>query len=62
MDVLKNVFNFCFVLEHNNDLNTLKLLQIYIQLIQDDLIDVNHLITPLQFVNMVRYCCNNEII
>lgn len=43
-----------FILEHNNDLNTIKLVEMYILLIQDGLIDINNLITILQFVKMVN--------
>jgi hypothetical protein len=45
----------CFILEGNNDLNTLKIVKVYIQLIQEGLINMNHLINLLQFVKMVYY-------
>lgn len=42
-----------FILEYNIDLSTLRLVEVFIQLIQDGLIEVNHLITLLQFVKKV---------
>jgi len=41
------------ILEYNDDLNTLRLVEVFIQLIQDGLIEMNHLITLLQFVKKV---------
>lgn len=52
-----NVLN-CYIgffLEGNNDLNTLKIVEVYIRLIQDGLININHLINLLQFVKMVNH-------
>lgn len=42
-----------FILEYNNDLNTLRLVEVFIQLIQDGVIEMNHLITLLQLVKKV---------
>uniref|UniRef100_A0A2S2Q4J1 SCD domain-containing protein n=1 Tax=Sipha flava TaxID=143950 RepID=A0A2S2Q4J1_9HEMI len=42
----------CKNCEGNNDLNTLKIVKVYIQLIQEGLINMNHLINLLQFVKM----------
>jgi len=42
-----------FILEYNNDLSTIRLVEVFIQLIQDGLIEMNHLITLLQFVKKV---------
>lgn len=47
------MFVFKFILEYNDDLNILRLVEIFIQLIQDGLIEINHLITLLQFVKKV---------
>jgi len=47
------MFVLKFILEYNDDLNTLRLVEIFIQLIQDSLIEINHLITLLQFVKKV---------
>lgn len=41
------------ILEYNDDLSTLKLVEVFIKLIQDGLIEMNHLITLLQFVKKV---------
>jgi len=41
------------ILEYNDDLNTLRLVEVFIQLIQDGIIEMNHLITLLQFVKKV---------
>ncbi|XP_050434263.1 uncharacterized protein LOC126841710 isoform X1 [Adelges cooleyi] len=38
--------------ESDDDVNTIKLLEIYVGLIQDELIDISHLITLLQFIQM----------
>lgn len=42
-----------FILEDNDDSNTLKLIEIYVKLIQDGILDMNHLIVLLQFIKMV---------
>lgn len=47
------MFVLKIILEYNDDLNTLRLVEIFIQLIQDGLIEMNHLITLLQFVKKV---------
>lgn len=47
------MFVFKFILEYNDDLNILRLVEIFIHLIQDGLIEINHLITLLQFVKKV---------
>ncbi|XP_050058674.1 uncharacterized protein LOC114121425 isoform X5 [Aphis gossypii] len=44
------IFSLCHNCEYNDDLNILRLVEIFIQLIQDGLIEINHLITLLQFV------------
>ncbi|KAF0764329.1 Uncharacterized protein FWK35_00018485 [Aphis craccivora] len=44
------IFSLCNNCEYNDDLNILRLVEIFIQLIQDGLIEINHLITLLQFV------------
>ncbi|XP_060849678.1 uncharacterized protein LOC132928802 [Rhopalosiphum padi] len=44
------IFSLCNNCEYNDDLNTLRLVEVFIQLIQDGLIEMNHLITLLQFV------------
>jgi len=50
-----SILNGCFkfILEYNDDLNTLRLVEVFIQLIQDGVIEMNHLITLLQFVKKV---------
>lgn len=47
------MFVFKFILEYNDDLNILRLVEIFIQLIQDGYIEINHLITLLQFIKKV---------
>lgn len=42
-----------FILEYSDDLNTLRLVEVFIQLIQDGVIEMNHLITLLQLVKKV---------
>ncbi|XP_025207484.1 uncharacterized protein LOC112603211 [Melanaphis sacchari] len=44
------IFSLCNNCEYNDDLNTLRLVEVFVQLIQDGLIEMNHLITLLQFV------------
>lgn len=46
-----------FILVYSNDLNTLRLIEIFIKLIQDGIIEMNHLITLLQFVKQVKKYC-----
>lgn len=42
-----------YFLADNNDFNFLKLINVYIKLIQDGLIEMNHLLSLLQFAKKV---------
>lgn len=39
----------------DNDLNTAQIIKVYLRLVQDDLIDMNHIITVLQFIKTVHH-------